>query len=203
MSRTLIRAARKSDGAERNGAPDPITIGELIQSLGDRSFGWSLLLFGLFNLIPMPIGSNMITALPLLWLTGQMAIGFDYVHLPQFLTRRSVDRRAFKKVVMRLRPAIARIERIIHPRMKYLFTPYYERLMGIFLFVVAFNLFLPIPLSGYIPATSIFVTSFGLIERDGWVTVAGLVIGAISILVTTAVVLAFVFGFDAIAHHGM
>ena len=80
LSRRLVRAARDP---ERR--PD-MSLGELIRGLGDRSFGWCIVLFALISMLPMPIGSNMITAIPLILLTGQMALGLPQVWLPDWVT---------------------------------------------------------------------------------------------------------------------
>ena len=53
-----------------------------------------------------------------------------------------------------------------------------------FLFCVALALFLPIPLSAYGPAIALFVTGFGLVERDGLVTLVGVALGMAAIVVT-------------------
>src|SRR3546814_21177648 len=45
-------------------------------------------------------------------------------------------------------------------------------------------LFLPIPLSGFIPAFALFIAGVGLAERDGVVTLLGLAIGLASIAIT-------------------
>jgi hypothetical protein len=181
MSRTLFRAA------SRRANTDSLSIGALIAGLGDRSFGWSILLFSLVNLIPMPIGTNMVTALPLILLTGQMAAGFDHVRLPRLITRRGVNRRGFQRVVLRLQPVIRPIEKILRARHVWLFRPKNERIIGFLLLAVSLALFVPIPLSGFIPATALFITAFGLVERDGLVTLAGVVFGVISILITLVV----------------
>ena len=181
MSRTLFRAAR------RRAKTDLVSIGELISGLGDRSFGWAILLFALLNLIPMPIGTNMITALPLVLLTGQMAAGFGHVRLPAFITRRGINRKGFQRVVLRLEPVIRPIEKIVRTRHVWLFRPKNEQLLGLLLLAVSLALFVPIPLSGFIPAIALFVTSFGVIERDGIVTLSGIVLGIISIIITLVV----------------
>jgi hypothetical protein len=181
MSRTLFRAA------SRRANTDSLSIGALIAGLGDRSFGWSILLFSLVNLIPMPIGTNMVTALPLILLTGQMAAGFEHVRLPRLITRRGVNRRGFQRVVLRLQPVIRPIEKIVRTRHVWLFRPKNERIIGFLLLAVSLALFVPIPLSGFIPATALFITAFGLVERDGLVTLAGVVFGVISILITLVV----------------
>ncbi|MGZ8410398.1 MAG: exopolysaccharide biosynthesis protein [Hyphomicrobium sp.] len=178
MLRTLFRAASRPAKA------DSLSVGALIAGLGDRSFGWSILFFSLLNLIPMPIGTNMITALPLILLTGQMAAGFDHVRLPRFITRRRVNRRGFQRVVLRLEPVLRSIEKIVRTRHVWLFRRKNERIIGFLVLAVSLALFVPIPLNGYIPAIALFVTSFGLVERDGLVTLAGIVLGVISILIT-------------------
>lgn len=182
LSRTLFHAAGR--GAD---AADDVAFGDLIAGLGDRAFGWSILMFSLVNLIPMPIGSNMVTAIPLILLTGQMAAGFRYIRLPGFLKRRRISRRGFQRVVLGLGPLIRPIEKIVSPRHVWLFRPRNERLIGVFMLLVSLALFVPIPLSGFIPATALFVCAFGLIERDGLVTFAGLGLGLISIIVTLIV----------------
>jgi hypothetical protein len=191
MSRSLLLALR------RRGNADAVPLGTVLADLGDRSFGWSIMVFALFNLIPMPIGSNMITALPLLLLTAQMALGLPHVRLPGFINRRRVSRRGFQRVVLRLKPVLGPLERIIRPRHPWLFQPRCERLVGACLFVVATALFLPIPLSGFISAFALFITAVGLAERDGSITLLGLGIGAAAIGVTLAAAATIVIGVQA------
>jgi hypothetical protein len=89
--------------------------------------------------------------------------------------------------VLRLQPVIRPIEKIVRTRHVWLFRPKNERIIGFLLLAVSLALFVPIPLSGFIPATALFITAFGLVERDGLVTLAGVVFGVISILITLVV----------------
>ena len=188
MSRSLLRAI---NGRRDTGT---VTIGTFLANLGDRSFGWSLVLFSIVNLLPMPYGSTLITALPLILLTVQMALGFRHVHLPGLVNRRPVSRAGLRRAVIRLRPLTRPIERVIRPRHEWLFQPNFERLMGLLLLVVSVALFLPLPLSGWIPAFALFVSGFGFVERDGLVTMIGLVMGIVAILVTIIVALSLAAG---------
>jgi hypothetical protein len=192
LSRRLVRAASpRSCG-------DGMTVGDLIGTLGDRSFGWCIVLFALINLIPMPLGS-MIMSLPLILVAGQMALGLPKLRLPQAVMRREVGRKRFQKVVMRLRPLLRPIERIVRPRHAMVFTPRNEQAIGLVLLAVSVALFLPFPLSGYLPATALLVTGIGLVERDGLVTVAGVGLGLVAVAVTAAVALALVLGLQFLA----
>ena len=181
LTRRLFRAAGP------RGGPEDQTLGEVIAGLGDRSFGWLILMFALVNLMPWPPGSTMVLALPLLIVTGQMALGLSQVRLPRFVTERRVGRKTFQRVVLRLRPLIRPIERIVRPRHLFVFGAATERLLGVALFLVAIALFMPIPLSAYLPAFALFVAGFGLVERDGLVTLIGVALGLIAIGVTVAV----------------
>jgi hypothetical protein len=59
---------------ERQGASE-VSIAALVDKLGDRSFGWTLLLFAIINVLPWPPGATLITGIPLVLITGQMAFG--------------------------------------------------------------------------------------------------------------------------------
>jgi hypothetical protein len=148
----------------------------------------------------MPVGSNMVTSIPVILLTGQMAIGLERVHLPRFVLRRRVGRKRFQKLVLWLGPVIRPVERLVRPRMPQVFAYRSERILGCFLFVVALALFAPIPLSGYIPASALCLAAIGLVERDGLVTLAGAGLGLVAIAVTVVVGVMIVLGAEALAN---
>lgn len=157
-----------------------------------------MLLFSLINLLPLPPGTTLLTALPLILIAGQMALGFEQLQLPKMIGRREVQRESLRRVVHKMRPISRRIERIIRPRMPWVFYPRNERLIGLWLLLVAFALFLPLPLSGWFPAISLLVSGFGLIERDGLVLVIGAIMGAASILITLLVATTLAIGAEAV-----
>lgn len=192
LSFTLLKAVRP-----RSTSPG-ILINDLLRDLGEKSFGWAMLLFSLINLLPLPPGTTLLTALPLILIAGQMALGFEQLQLPKMIGRREVQRESLRRVVHKMRPISRRIERIIRPRMPWVFYPRNERLIGLWLLLVAFALFLPLPLSGWFPAISLLVSGFGLIERDGLVLVIGAIMGAASILITLLVATTLAIGAEAV-----
>lgn len=194
LSRRLVRAARDPDRR-----PD-MSLGDLIHGLGDRSFGWCIVLFALISMLPMPIGSTMITSIPLILLTGQMALGLPQVWLPGWVMRRQVSRKRFQRRVLWFGPLIRPIERIVRPRYGAIFTPRVERGLGVFLLFVAVALFAPIPLSSYLPAIALLLAGIGLVERDGAVVVAALGLGLVAIVVTAGVTVALLMGVDALTN---
>src|SRR3546814_14122443 len=79
MSRALLAVLT------RCGDASDVPLGRILADLGDRSFGWSILEFGLLNNTPMPMGSNMITGIQHLLLTEHLVLGCSCVALRAFM----------------------------------------------------------------------------------------------------------------------
>ncbi len=192
LANRLVRAAHDPDRSER------MSLAELVASLGERSLGWALVVFALVNLLPLPIGSDTITAIPVLIVTAQIALGYDELRLPGFIARRRIGRKHFQKLALRLGTLFRPVERVLKPRLAWLFEPPGERLFGGWLFVVALALAVPIPLTGYVPAVAIALAGIGLIERDGIVALAGAVLGLVGIGITVTAATMVVAGAEAL-----
>jgi hypothetical protein len=65
---------------------------------------------------------------------------------------------------------------------------------------IALALFVPLPLSGWFPAISLFISGIGFVERDGLVVLAGIGMGLASIVLTVLVAFSVAAGADAIMH---
>ncbi|QYX58086.1 exopolysaccharide biosynthesis protein [Roseovarius sp. SCSIO 43702] len=194
LSLPILRTSRSQHRA------GTLTLGNLLTELGETSFGWAIVVFSLLTLLPLPPGSSLITALPLLVTTAQMVLGYPHVKLPGPLARLRLDPVKLRRTVLRLRPVTRRLERILAPRYMLLFARRNERVLGLALFVIAFALFLPVPLSGWFPAISLFVFGVGLVERDGLVAALGLIFGGASVLLTAAILSSLAAGAEAMIH---
>lgn len=195
MSHRFIGMLKSRDAANRSE-----TIGDLVEQLDDLSFGWCLLIFSLLNLLPLPLGANMITSLPLIVIAVQMTAGFRSVRLPRRLAARPLPRVGLRRGLARLRPVFRYLEGLARPRHSFILSPAYRRPIGLAILTLAIALFLPIPLSGWGPALSILVISFGLVERDGGIVLGGLALGVLSLLVVVGVVFAITFGVNHFPH---
>ncbi|ROU00116.1 exopolysaccharide biosynthesis protein [Histidinibacterium lentulum] len=194
LSLPILRTSRNQ---HRNGK---LTLGNLLTELGETSFGWAIVVFSLLTLLPLPPGSSLITALPLLVTTGQIILGFPHVRLPGPLARLKLDPVKLRRTVLRLRPVTRRLERVLTPRYTLLFARRNERFLGVLLFVIAFALFLPVPFSGWFPAVSLFIFGVGLVERDGLVSMIGLAFGGASVLLTLTIMMSLARGAEAMMH---
>jgi hypothetical protein len=156
-----------------------VRVRDITESLGQRSFGFILLIFALPNSLPIlgiP-GVSTITGLPLLFVAVQMALGHKRVYLPRWIADSSLATADFQKLISKVAPWLRRIERLMRPRIAVLTLGSAERWLGAFCVLLAFLLVLPIPLGNLLPALGILFIALGLIESDGVCVLVGIAIG--------------------------
>lgn len=164
-----------------------ISVGDLLEAMGERAFGALMLIFALPNIVPTPPGTSAITGMPLVFLAGQMLFG-KQPWLPRFIAVRSMARADFASVVRKIKPVFIRVQKLLRPRLEFLFQPALERLIGFICLVLAVILALPIPLGNILPAIAICCFSFALLERDGFVSALGGIVSVVSLAVVSGVI---------------
>ncbi|MGM8225377.1 exopolysaccharide biosynthesis protein [Cellvibrio sp. ARAG 10.3] len=158
--------------------------GELDQLLGDRSFGFLLLLFALPNSIPLVgiPGVSTVTGIVLIVIAIQMIGGLRRLYLPERIQRRSFSGTGFKKLIQRAAPWLAKLERGLKPRWPWLTSSRAERWLGGVCLLLALLLILPIPFGNFFPGFAVVLLALGLIEKDGVFIVAGLAMTVVSVI---------------------
>lgn len=162
-----------------NFSGERVRVRDITESLGQRSFGFILLIFALPNSLPIigiP-GVSTITGLPMLFVAVQMALGHNRVYLPRWIADSSLATADFQKLIYKVVPWLRRIEKLMRPRITLLTQASAERWLGAFCVLLAFLLVLPIPLGNLLPALGILFIALGLIERDGVCVLLGIAIG--------------------------
>ncbi|WP_395455111.1 exopolysaccharide biosynthesis protein [Azospirillum melinis] len=165
-----------------------ISLGEIMDALGDRAFGALLLILSIPNVLPVP-GLSTATGVPMILLGAQMAAGRHSPWLPRRMLAASFDRKAFLGVIRRAKPWAERVERHLRPRLPAMAGPTAERLLGLAVVVLAVILSLPIVFGNQPPALAIALIALGLMESDGVFVSAGLVAGLLAIVIVAAVLL--------------
>jgi len=173
-----------------NNSDEWFTVEQICAGLGTSSFGVSLLAFSIPEVVPIPVpGISAIVALPTGVVSAQMIAGKKELRLPKWLLRRKVPRKALSAAIHAVLPALKRIEKGAKPRGRWVSNPLTQRLLGLFIFVLALFIALPIPATNMPPAIAIFVTSLGMVERDGVLICAGILIGLASMVLIGALAL--------------
>jgi hypothetical protein len=180
LSQLFTHLASKAEGR--------VTMGDIRDALGDRSFAALLVMFGAFNLIPLPPGASAILGLPLVVVAAQMMFGSKRAWLPKFIAEKSLSADTFRSIIESLVPRLMRVERFVRPRYWPFWRKRGDRIIGTMALVLAIIVTLPIPLGNWLPAFSVTLLGLSLTERDGILFAVGSVVGAASIAVIVFVI---------------
>ncbi|MFO0991742.1 MAG: exopolysaccharide biosynthesis protein [Hyphomicrobiales bacterium] len=180
QNKKLSEVLRQLAAEERS----EIKISELLNLLGERAFGAGILAFAVPSLIP---GASAIFAIPLFFITAQLMIGRPTMWLPSSVTQRSIPWTGLRKGLQRATELVARVERLMRPRLDFLCTPFAERLTGIACFILTLILFLPIPLANFPPALALILFALGLAEQDGVAVMIGWFLSLITLVIALSV----------------
>ncbi len=144
-------------------APEQVTLGWLLDGLGDRSFGVVLLVLALLGLLP---GVSAVAGVVLMAPAFQMVLARPVPVLPRRVAARRFEAERLARVVRRVVPALRFLERFIRPRWA---TPFEatKRVVGGVVLLLAASLLAPVPLSNVPPALAIVLIAFAYLEEDG------------------------------------
>lgn len=148
-----------------------VTVENMLESVGQRSFGPMLLVPGLIVLSPISgiPGVPTLGAIAVLLVAGQMLMGRRSFWLPRFIRTRTVSRARMDKAARFLRPAAGYVDKVVHPRLTALTEPPFNYVIA--LACVAIALIMP-PLEVILfanVATAAAISAFGLslVAHDG------------------------------------
>jgi hypothetical protein len=176
-----------------------LTVREIMAVLQDRAFALLIVLLGLPNCLPMPPPIPLVCGLLLALVAVQIVFGREVPWLPRQLMNRSMARTDVERAVGRAVPVFRRLERISRPRMTFLDTPIAMRLMGAVILILSVGLLFAPPFVGQIPlGLAVCLVGLGLVERDGFVVVGGLLIGSIGLTLSLGFVYAIFTGIDTL-----
>ncbi len=168
--------------------PDRLTFSELAAKLHSRAWGGLLLIFAAINVLPLPPGTSVFFALPLLIVSAQMVMGRSTPWFPAKLDRRGVTKELLAKLIGKMAWVEARIERIFKPRLPGLTGPAAARVIGLICFLLALIAAIPVPLFHVAPAVAIVMFGLALIYRDGALVIAAAVAAVLSIAVDALII---------------
>lgn len=174
--------------AEESG-PDRITLSDLARQLHSRVWGGLLVVFAAINIIPLPPGTNTVIAIPLVLISVQMVFGRASPWFPQWIDRRGVTKAELQKLIEKMGPFEARVERIFRPRLGELTGPTATRAIGMLCMILSVIAGLPILMIHNAPAVAIVLFGLALIYRDGVLVIVGSVAAMLAIAFDAALII--------------
>jgi len=163
-----------------------VSLADIADVLGTRSFGAWLLILALPMVLPVPApGISVLFGVPLMMISAQLALGGRRACLPGFILRQSVARADYLALVARMQPAMERFERLVRPRAFWLANDWAKIPIGVICLVLAMIITLPIPLGHVAPGSAICLLALGFMERDGVVIGIGFVAAVLALVIVT------------------
>lgn len=164
-------------------APAPeVTLGWVVTSLRERSFGIVMLLIGLVALLP---GASPFVGVLLAIPAIQMILDRDEPVLPSRLANRRFSTQRLGRLIARLTPTLRRIERVVRPRWR---TPFgtRKRVVGLIMLLLGATLLVPVPFSHVPPVIAIMLLAFAFLEEDGLILAIAVTVALISLAISAA-----------------
>lgn len=167
---------------------DRLSFTDLAAKLHSRAWGGLLLIFAAINVLPLPPGTSVFFAIPLMIVSTQMVLGRASPWFPARIDRRGVRKTELERLIAKMHGFEARIERVLKPRLTSLTAPTATRLIGIACFLLALLAAIPIPLFHIAPAAAILLFGLALIYRDGVVVIIAIIAALLSLAVNVLLI---------------
>lgn len=176
------------------------TMRKVMVLLGDRGYGLLLVMLSLPSAMPVPApGYSTPFGVALVLIGLQLLVGKKVPWLPQWVLDRPVSPNLGRKMLAFAGGFFARLEHLIRPRLAWAFSPAGSSGAALLLLVMALLMIAPIPLTNTAPAAVIFLIGIGLVEKDGVVLGAALLLGVVAVLLyLAAFYLIFHFGLEGV-----
>ncbi len=151
--------------------PEKLTLGEILDSVGRRSYGPLLLVIGLFAISPatMVPGMTWFAAALTLIVAGQMALGRPSIWLPKKALGAELPRAAVASGIEKSRGVAKTIDKLLRPRLTFLSRPPFVNLVAVMCILAALITF-PlglIPFAPFAPGMAVVFFGLGMVARDG------------------------------------
>ena len=158
---------------------DTVTLAWVLDQLHARAFGLFLFILALPCCIPFLYGVPQVVALPLLFIAGQMVLGWGKPWLPQKLGERRVATASLAALARRADPWLRLVEAVSRPRLAALTRRPLDQLVGLALLAFSISILVPIPATNTVPGIAVAVVAIGLLQRDGILVVLGMILGLV------------------------
>lgn len=160
---------------------DKVSVADIMDTFGSKSFGPVLLLLGLIVVLP-PMGAipgiPAIVGLVIILFSKQIVFGRDHIWLPQYLENRSIARNKLEAAKNNAKPYLKYVDMLIAPRMTWLFEGPSLVLVGVVVSILALSM-IPLellPFAVALPGAAIAQFGLAITSRDGILLIGALIV---------------------------
>lgn len=180
LTNVLDRLANEDE--EKSGGNTQVSVEDVHQALGDKSFGPLIMVPALIEISPLGgiPGVPTFLALVIVFVSAQILFGREHVWLPGFIGNRSVKASRMEKAVDWLRKPARWLDKAFHGRMKRLTRPPFDKIVAAA--CILLMLTVPplefLPFASTLPMAAVAILGLALLTDDGLLVAIGLVAAA-------------------------
>jgi len=170
---------------ERESLEKSLTLGELVNLLGEMGHGILILLLCLFFLQPIPLPGISTPVGVIIIISATLQFLKRKPWIPRRFRRREIPQKALHKIAGIARKIWSRLEKYLHPRLLFLTHSLLFRFVNLLLLIVSAFLLalpLPIPFTNTVPAIVILSIVFAQLEDDGFLILFSYVCACLMVL---------------------
>jgi len=162
---------------------EQVTLADILNLAEERTFGFLFVLLALPSALPIPApGYSIPFGIVMFMLAMQLIAGRDRPWLPKNWQTKGFGLTQIQTVVKSGLPWLRRIEVLSRPRLTPVCTSRGGRIVvGLAIALMSMCMMIPIPGTNTLPAIGIFVTGFGLLDDDGFISLMGLAICTLAV----------------------
>lgn len=193
MARLSVELHRYFFEEERS---EGVILADIILLAGERIFGFLFVLLALPSALPVPApGYSIPFGVVIFILASQLIAGAKRPWLPQRVMSHPIALSKVQGILKTGIPWLEKIELFSRPRLTYICTSLPGRvIIGGAIALMAVSMLIPIPGTNTLPAIGVFVTGFGLLDDDGMISLAGLVLCVMGFVLSASILIGVWFG---------
>lgn len=176
--------------------PTHVTLSDFLLLAEERIFGFLLVILSFPSALPVPApGYSTPFGIVIFLLAFQLIAGARSPWIPPKWTTHPIELKTVQGVLNAGLPWLRRIEILSRPRLSAVCTSLVGRtVLGLMVALCGISMIIPIPGTNTLPAIGVFVVGFGLLEDDGAISLAGVVLCLMGVVLTSSILLALVLG---------
>ena len=173
-----------------------VKLADILGLAGERIWGFLFVIISLPSALPVPApGYSTPFGIVIFLLAVQLVVGSEQPWLPQRVRNYKLELEQAQRIVKKAIPWLRRIEAVARPRLDYVCASRPGRVViGAIIALMSLSMMIAIPGTNTLPAIGVFVTGFGLLEEDGAISLAGLVLCVIGASLSISILVAIVWG---------
>ncbi|PSO79053.1 MAG: hypothetical protein BRC41_19490 [Cyanobacteria bacterium QH_9_48_43] len=173
-----------------------VKLADILGLAGERIWGFLFVIISLPSALPVPApGYSTPFGIVIFLLAVQLVVGSEQPWLPQRVRNYKLELEQAQRIVKKAIPWLRRIEAVARPRLDYVCASRPGRIViGAIIALMSLSMMIAIPGTNTLPAIGVFVTGFGLLEEDGAISLAGLVLCVIGVSLSISILVAIVWG---------